>query len=244
MASFGKVLDLLDERYLDLVHDVVGNVELMPTLVPYEDYTQNVLVFRMDTNHSLFMALIHEFTERIVKETEKEVWTWCVQWEVESYQVQRLSASAPSPKKPRLEADEPMTGPDEQQSQHREPVIDIFEKCVIDADLMKEEDMLRILIDIVQVDSTIVPNFIEFLYRWIDYYEGDGTALKAALRWEIPSLWDFEYHPLILPADIKKQMEKDKSELGKGQGSAKADDHGRQFSSTSRAEDLVHGSPT
>lgn len=93
--------------------------------------------------------------------------------------------------------------------------------------------MLRILIDIVQVDSTIVLNFIEVLYRWIDYYEGDGTALKAALKWEILSLWDFEYHPLILPADVRKQIEKNRSELKDKNGA-----------STSRAENLIQGSPT
>lgn len=75
MASFGKVLDLFDDRYLEL-QDVVGNVEPLPTLVPYEEYNQNVLVYRMDTNHEIFLGLIQDFTMRRAHETGKELWTW------------------------------------------------------------------------------------------------------------------------------------------------------------------------
>ncbi|KAH7389416.1 hypothetical protein DE146DRAFT_767682 [Phaeosphaeria sp. MPI-PUGE-AT-0046c] len=188
MASFGKVLDLLDERYLNL-QDVYGNVEPLPSLVPYDDYTQTILVYRMDTNHELFMGLLHDFTARMSQQLSQELWTWFVQWEVDADR-----PPAPSPKKIRLYG----------------PIIDIFERCVLDSKLFEREEMLRILIDIVQVESSIVPNFIEFLYRWIDFYEGDGKALKAALKWEIPSLWDFEYHPLLLPEDLKKTNERHK----------------------------------
>lgn len=206
MASFGKVLDLLDDRYLQL-QDVIGNVEPLPTLVPYEQYTQNVIAYRMDTDHEIFLGLIQDFTMRRALETRKETWTYLVQWEVDS--------SAPmhhpsSPKKARLNLQPAQTlfkGPSRLQ---QAPALTIFERRTLDGALMLEEDMLRILIDIVQVASSLVPNFIEFLYRWIDYYEGDGKALKAALRWEIPSLWDFEYHPLVLPKVERKEGHVDK----------------------------------
>ena len=244
MASFGKVLDLLDERYLDLVHDVVGNVEPLPTLVPYHEYVADVLVLRMETNDKLFTALLHDFTERVARETRKEIWTWCVQWEVDSEDAGLLSVAAPSLKKPRLDTDESEEEPTAQQASHREPVIDNFERGVISADLMQEEDMLRILVDIVQADSTVVPNFIEFLYRWIDFYEGDGTALKAALKWEIPSLWDFDYHPLILRSTYKKGVEEDESELNKSQSAGMGEQQTTISAKHSRAQDLIQGSPT
>ncbi|XPT00605.1 hypothetical protein M3J09_009756 [Ascochyta lentis] len=201
MASFGKVLDLLDDRYLEL-QDVTGNVEPLPTLVPYEEYVENVHVYRMDTNHEIFMGLIQDFTVRRAHETGKELWTWFVQWEVDNSSPTRQSSS---PKKPRLDAQQALALSNTPQTPRQAPALTIFERRTLDGALMLEEEMLRILIDIVQVASALVPNFIEFLYRWIDYYEGDGKALKAALRWEIPSLWDFEYHPLVLPPDMRKE---------------------------------------
>jgi hypothetical protein len=209
MASFGRVLNLLDHRYLEL-QDVTGNVEPMPTLVPYDRYEQNVLVYRMDTNHDLFLGLIQDFTMRTSQQLGKELWTWLVQWEVDSH-----STSAPSPKKPRLNLEPPGAETDHSQAQRRAPIVDIFERQLLDPELINEEDMLRVLIDIVQVESRLVPNFIEFLYRWIDHYEGDGKALKAALKWEIPSLWDFEYHPLVLPEHVKKEADDQNSEQSK-----------------------------
>jgi hypothetical protein len=246
MASFGKVLDLLDERYLN-IQDVIGYVEPLPTLVPYEEYTQNVLVYRMDTNLELFMALIQDFTERKALETGKELWTWCVQWEVDNESSHRSSAPTPSPKKPRLDIEQASAPPDEQGTQSRKSLIDIFERCILPSGLIQEEDMLRILIDIVQVDSSLVPNFIEFLYRWVDYYEGDGKALKAAMRWEIPSLWEFEYHPLVLPTDVKRRMEEEKLTKEKADDADKSGEGvgtSARPSSNSRAEDLAQGSPT
>jgi hypothetical protein len=196
MASHGKVLDLFDDRYLEL-QDVVGNVEPLPTLVPYEQYKQHAITYRMDTNHDIFLALLQDFTERKALETGKELWTWCVQWEVDE------TAAAPhSPKKPRLDSGHLNTA---QTSRSSAPPITAHARC-IDAESLHQEDMVRILVDIVQVDSTVVPNFIEFLYRWIDFYEGDGKALKAALHGEIPSLWDFEYHPLLVSEETKRKM--------------------------------------
>ncbi|KAF2127304.1 hypothetical protein P153DRAFT_398652 [Dothidotthia symphoricarpi CBS 119687] len=220
MAAFGKVLDLLNDRYLSL-QDVTGNVEPLPTLVPYEEYSQNVIVYRMDTNHDIFMGLIQDFTMRHAQEAGKEVWTWCAQWEVEN----RDLSQAPTPKKPRLD-----TASADPHPQRRRHATTIFERRTLDPELMKEEDMLRILIDIVQTDSSLVPNFIEFLYRWIDFYEGDGKALKAALKWEIPSLWDFEYHPLVL-ADKQKPDTKGKA------GNEKP-------TNNKKAEELAQSSPT
>ncbi|KZM20111.1 hypothetical protein ST47_g8771 [Ascochyta rabiei] len=230
MASFGKVLDLLDDRYLEL-QDVTGNVEPLPTLVPYEDYTQNVHVYRMDTSHEIFMGLIQDFTMRRAHETGKELWTWCVQWEVDH------SSHPSSPKKVRLDAQQPHTLSNTPQTPRQVPALTIFERRTLDGALMLEEEMLRILIDIVQVASALVPNFIEFLYRWVDYYEGDGKALKAALRWEIPSLWDFEYHPLVLPPEGDTETEVGAQPGGQQEERA-------QSASYSRAAELRESSPT
>ncbi|KAI4652320.1 hypothetical protein J4E93_002520 [Alternaria ventricosa] len=203
MASHGKVMDLFDERYLEL-QDVVGNVEPLPTLVPYEQYKAHAITYRMDTNHDVFFALLQDFTERKALETDKELWTWCVQWEVSQSAARQSLAAPQSAKRPRLDLDQPNT-PTAQKPASNAPPMTLHARC-IDPDLLHEEDMLRILVDIVQVDSTVVPNFIEFLYRWIDFYEGDGKALKAALHGEIPSLWDFEYHPFLVPQEVKKEM--------------------------------------
>lgn len=237
MASFGKVLDLFDDRYLEL-QDVVGNVEPLPTLVPYEEYNQNVLVYRMDTNHEIFLGLIQDFTMRRAHETGKELWTWFLQWEVdETPRTQQPS----SPKKVRLDAQQGHALSNPPQTPRQAPALTIFERRTLDGALMLEEDMLRILIDIVQVASALVPNFIEFLYRWVDYYEGDGKALKAALRWEIPSLWDFEYHPLVLPRDEGKGRGAETEEEGQpgGQQESRA-----RSASQSKAAELRQSSPT
>jgi hypothetical protein len=230
MASFGRVLDLLDTRYLSL-QDVSGNVEPMPTLVPYDKYTQNVIVYRMDTDLDLFMGLVQEYTARISQQLGKELWTWCVQWEVDS-----TGANTPSLKRPRLDNESSEVTRPEPQKKHRKPIIDIFDRRVIDPELMKEHEMLRILIDIVQVESAVVPNFIEFLYRWVDYFEGDGKALKAALKWEIPSLWDFEYHPLILPEEMEKRVEAERAELRQ--------ESGQTPGTFNAADTLAQGSPS
>ncbi|KAF3031443.1 hypothetical protein E8E12_001688 [Didymella heteroderae] len=230
-TDWRRVLDLLDDRYLDL-QDVLGNVEPLPTLVPYEQYTQNVLVYRMDASHDIFLGLIQDFTFRRAHEVRKELWTWLVQWEVDnSPPVQRPS----SPKKVRLEAHQGNTLFKVPATPRISPALNIFERRTIDGALMLEEDMLRILIDIVQVASSVVPNFIEFLYRWIDYYEGDGKALKAALRWEIPSLWDFEYHPLVLP--------RDEAEGKSAQSGGEREERARSVSA-SKAAELRQSSPT
>ncbi|KAI4656475.1 uncharacterized protein J4E79_008030 [Alternaria viburni] len=203
MASHGKVMDLFDERYLEL-QDVVGNVEPPPTLVPYEQYKAHAITYRMDTNHDVFFALLQDFTERKALETGKELWTWCVQWEVSQTAARQSLAASQSAKRPRLDLDPPNT-PTAPKPVSNAPPMTLHARC-IDPDLLHEEDMLRILVDIVQVDSTVVPNFIEFLYRWIDFYEGDGKALKAALHGEIPSLWDFEYHPFLVTQEAKKEI--------------------------------------
>jgi hypothetical protein len=205
MASHGKVLDLFDDRYLEL-QDVVGNVEPLPTLVPYEQYKQHAITYRMDTNHDIFMALLQDFTERKALETGKELWAWCVQWEVDETAARQPVAVPQSSKKPRLDSSQPGTPTTQLPSRRGAPPITAQVRR-IDPELMHQEDMLRILVDIVQVNSTVVPNFIEFLYRWIDFYEGDGQALNAALYGEIPSLWDFEYHPILVPEDVRKKLD-------------------------------------
>jgi hypothetical protein len=231
MASHGKVFDLFNQSDLEL-QDVVGNVEPLPSLVPYEEYEENVIAYRMDTNHEVFMALIQDYTERKARTTGKELWTWYVQWEVDETAPSPPIALPSSPKKPRLSLGPPKT-PNDAHSGPRSAT----RRRIIAADLMREEDMLRILLDIVQVESTIVPNFIEFLYRWVDFYEGDGKALKAALRGEIPSLWDFEYHPLVLPEDAKEAAEKATKD-------GESHEAGDTTPERSGAEDLAQGSCT
>lgn len=236
MASHGKVLDLLDDRYLDL-QDVIGNVEPLPSLVPYENYTQNMLVYRIDASHEIFLGLIQDFTFRRAHEARKELWTWLVQWEVAD---SSLAKPPSSPKKSRLEAQQDRALFGIPTTPRKSPALTIFERRTLDGALMLEEDMMRILIDIVQVASSLVPNFIEFLYRWVDYYEGDGKALKAALRWEIPSLWDFEYHPLVLPRD---EDDRDNADGGRVQSDEERDGRARSFSASEAAE-LRQSSPT
>ncbi|KAL1612413.1 hypothetical protein SLS60_000639 [Paraconiothyrium brasiliense] len=221
MASHGKVLDLFDDRYLNL-QDVSGNVEPFPSLVPYEQYVQNILVYRIDTNHEVYMALLQDFTDRYARSaqlTRKEAWTWCVQWEVEKPNAD--TPCTPAAKKPRLDPLSSMAQANELPLQ-KSPAYTKIERRLLHPDLFQEEDMLRILIDIVQVDSKLVPNYIEFLYQWIDYYEGGGRALKAALRMEIPSLWLFEYHPLPLFDNDSKNLE----EYGLGKA---AEEMGERF---------------
>jgi hypothetical protein len=236
MASHGKVLDLFDDRYLEL-QDVVGNVEPLPTLVPYEEYKQNAITYRMDTNHAVFLALLQDFTERKAIETGKELWTWCVQWEVDQEAARQSSVSPHSLKKPRLDLGQPDVPTAQRPRLGTAPIT--TQTRILDPELMCEEDMLRILVDIVQVSSAVVPNFIEFLYRWIDFYEGDGTALKAALRGEIPSLWDFEHHPLTIPGDIKKKMNQ-----ANGESKDKKNEEGNKTPTHSNTEELAQNSPT
>ncbi|KAJ4365257.1 hypothetical protein N0V83_008876 [Neocucurbitaria cava] len=240
MASFGKVLDLFDDRYLN-IQDVFGNVEPLPTLVPYDKYTQNVLVYRMDTDRDIFMALIQDFTDRAAREIGKEIWTWCVQWNVEEQDPNHLSVTSHSPKRPRLDLDLPEASSNPPAPQRRPYALNIIEKRLIAPALMQEEDMLRILIDIVQINSSLVPNFVEFLYRWIDFYEGDGTALKAALYHEIPSLWDFEYHPLVLPADLIKKTNLDRPLGAEANKDSDKDEVDSKMPNTREAEGPAQG---
>ncbi|OSS51930.1 hypothetical protein B5807_03585 [Epicoccum nigrum] len=201
MASFGKVLDLLDDRYLEL-QDVIGNVEPLPKLVPYEAYSQNALVYRIDETHEIFLGLMQDFTMRRAHELHTEMWSWLVQWEIDDSETTQQPSLA---KKLRPDTQNANALSKTQSAPRQAPALTIFERRTLDGALMLEEDMLRILIDIVQIESSLVPNFIEFLYQWIDYYEGDGKALKAALRREIPSLWDFEYHPVLIPQDEESE---------------------------------------
>lgn len=193
MSSHGKVADLLDERYLNL-QDVYGNVAPFPTLVPYEQYVQSIIVYRLNTNHEFYVPLLQDFTDRFARSTAsvaREAWTWFVQWDVEQ------PSTPPAAKKQRR--DNPLdVAPKNTPAQPKKPYYGHIEPRLLHQELYLEENILRILVDIVQVDSKLVPNYVEFLYQWIDYYEGSGRALKAALRQEIPSLWLFEFHPLPL----------------------------------------------
>ncbi|OAL48771.1 hypothetical protein IQ07DRAFT_645528 [Pyrenochaeta sp. DS3sAY3a] len=238
--SFGKVLDLFDERYLKPLRDVSGNVQPLPTLVPYEDYTENVIVYRMDTDHDLFMALIQDFTARTSKELGSELWTWLVQWRIAD-QADEQGMSSHTDKKPRLMMPQLDPTQGSTQQQRRKYALDIIHRRTINPALLQEEEVLRILIDIIQVESSLVPNFIEFLYRWIDYFEGDGKALRAAVHHEIPSLWDFERHALVLPEDVKGLMSKIK-ETEDRPITNKVDDDGKPINP--QVEEIKEGSPT
>ncbi len=196
MASFGIVLDLLDDRYLNL-HDVTGNVQSFPTLVPYEQYTQNMIVYRMDNNLEVLLGMLHEFTNRASRALRKELWTWCIQWEVEEVR-RNTSTGSPATKKPRT--DSSLQSPVHESPPRKPPAYTQCERRCLHPALFDNPKFLRVLIDIVQADSRVLPNFVEFLYEWIDFHQGGGTALQAALRMEIPSLWLFKYHPLTLAA--------------------------------------------
>lgn len=198
MDSFGTVLDLLDERQLNL-QDVFGNVAALPTLFQYERYTHCILVHKMDESHEKFMSSMQEHTARKALETGKELWTWCVQWEIDQY-----ARPAPSPKKPRLRDAFP-SSPTSPRRPPDEDTVEVIQQSVLNPKFMKEEDTLRVLCDVVQVHSSVLPNFLEFMYRWIDYFEGDGKALKAALKHEIPSLWEFEHHPTTVAEKARQQ---------------------------------------
>jgi hypothetical protein len=232
MSMRNKVLDLLDDRYLNLP-DVTDKLEPLPALVPFDKYNNNVVVYRTETSHEITMGVIQNLTARMAFESGEEVWTWCTQWEVNGDPASQI----PRPlKKPRVDF-----RANAQIKQHQSSIKPILERRILDPALMREEDMLRILIDIVQVDSSLVPNFIEFLYRWVDFYEGDGMALKAALKREIPSLWDFEYHPLQLPPDMQKIASVDLDDLQSLDGDEDAEEAANL---SEREEELAQGSPT
>jgi hypothetical protein len=209
-SSHRLVCDLLDKRYFDDLQDVVGNVQPIPTLVPYDNYEHNVIVYKTVADHTKFMAMIQNFCDRTARQYGRELWSWVVQWEVEGPSIGRSSGATPAFKKPRIDAASLDAMPAAQPTQRERKPHYTVSRRHLDPELMKEEDMLRIAIDIVQMKPELVPNFIEFLYRWIDFYEGDGMALKLAIHEEIPSLWDFEHTPLVL---LKLEEEKNKNEI-------------------------------
>ncbi|PSN68881.1 hypothetical protein BS50DRAFT_675166 [Corynespora cassiicola Philippines] len=202
--SFANVLDLLDHRYLRLAHDVAGNVEPFPNLVPYEEYTHDISVYILNKEHEKTIGKFQDFTDRSARALEKELWTWFIQWDVVPPNPSEAKESTRKSKRRRLDEDKSAdpsdpSDPSRRDAGHKYRRILKMQKRVLPADLFEEDDLLRILIDIVQVESMLVPNFVEFLYKWVDFYEGDGKALQGAARGEIPSLFDFEYHPLELP---------------------------------------------
>ncbi|KAH4928124.1 hypothetical protein HBI79_134220 [Parastagonospora nodorum] len=240
MSTFGFVPDLLDERYLGRVRDVVGNVEPMPKLVPYDEYKQAVIVYRMDSEHDKFLFQIQEYTKLMSELLGKELWTYYVQWEVDNSN----SVPIPTPKKPRLQIPQHEPPAPEDQTPRRKPIIDQVDRAIIDPELIQEEEMLRVLINIVQVESSMVPNVVEWLYRWIDYLEGDGKALKAALKWEIPSLWDFDHHPLVVSGEMKRRLEAMNTEMSQEKDAIKANVKDGNGTALNKARELMQGSPT
>jgi len=240
MASFGFLPDLLNERYLGRLRDVVGNVEPMPKLVPYDEYKQAVIVYRMDTQHDRFVFQIQDFTRRMSELLGKELWTYYVQWEVNNSD----SVPMPSPKKPRLQIPQCEPPTPENQTPMRKPIIDQVDRAVIDPELIQDEEMLRVLINIVQVESSMVPNVVEWLYRWIDYLEGDGKALKAALKWEIPSLWDFDHHPLVVSGEMKRRLGEINAQLSKEKDAIRLNAPDSTDTALNKARKLMQDSPT
>ncbi|KAF2013861.1 hypothetical protein BU24DRAFT_248834 [Aaosphaeria arxii CBS 175.79] len=184
MAYHGKVLDLFQDKYLRL-QDVKGDVAPFPGLVPYEDCSDNIIVYKMDAPTCVFLALTQDFTDRISRKIERELWTWVVQWKV-GHPNANTPGLSDRTKKMRLDSPTKLS-----------PTFGA--QRLLSNDLIQEEDLLRILLDIVQCHASMLPNYIEFLYRWIDTYEGDGYALQCAIRDEIPNLWDFERHPVEIP---------------------------------------------
>ncbi|KAF2704851.1 hypothetical protein K504DRAFT_506813 [Pleomassaria siparia CBS 279.74] len=210
MGSHGRIFSLLDKRYLEQVSDITGNALPIPTLLPYNEYPFPILVYKMDTDPSLFLALMQDFTDRTSRELDTELWAWVMQWEVSNPPNTKVSGTGNTPAFKRLRTDVPSPNPPPIPSlpeQTPPPVLSVTRRYLNDQ-LLVEDDMMRILFDIVAIESSLVPNFMEFLYQWVDYYEGDGKALQAAVRREIPSLWDFECHPRELSTTTNKGGEK------------------------------------
>ena len=201
MATNGKVLNLLDEGYLKL-QDVYGNVEPFPALVPYPEYEKSVLVYKTEADHHVFLGQIQDFTDRISRQTGKELWTWLVQWEVA---VGTTLHQASSPRKRMRLWDDSLPAPVQPQerltpvpAQSRKTSQSTMQHRCFNRELLQEQPILATLLTIAQTPNDRVPNAVESLYQLIDYYEGDGRALKCAVREEIPSLWDFEHHPALM----------------------------------------------
>ncbi|KAF2740871.1 hypothetical protein EJ04DRAFT_572155 [Polyplosphaeria fusca] len=208
MAAYGKPLNLLDERNLDF-QDVTGNVQPLPTLLPYQAYQGHVILYKTNIPHEVFISQLQNCTDRAARHDEHELWTWVAQWEVVPETTHLPDDPEHATKKPRLDhslAEGPgspklPSPPPLPDTQTRKPIFTSINPHMLAPDLIQEEEMLRVLIDIVQARDHLVPNVIEFMYRWIDFFEGHGHALKCALRGEIPSLWDFESHPRLMPED-------------------------------------------
>ncbi|CAI6338559.1 unnamed protein product [Periconia digitata] len=190
MVAHGYVLDLLNDSYYADKQDVTGNVAPFPTLVPYDQYGHTPLVYRMNYNHAVFLGLIQDYTNRLSAQLGKELWTWCVQWKVV---VPLNDPETPSTKKPRL--DSMLQAANNHEQSASKPAYTNMGRRILRSDLFQNNELHRVLVDIVTVRSSLVPNYVEFLYQWIDYHMGDGTALHAAVKHEIPSLWLFEQHP-------------------------------------------------
>ncbi|KAF2275160.1 uncharacterized protein EI97DRAFT_78828 [Westerdykella ornata] len=202
MASHGVVPDLFDDRYLQL-QDVAGNVEPFPIPVPHEDYEQYITVYAIGIPLDIFTALIQDFTDRYSMETGEELWSWLVQWKVDKSEDGDRSLAF---KRPRLWTDR-LTVPPAPSASSPSPRLQREDKKFykplgrrrFDPELAKYEEVLRVLLDIFQAEPNKVPSIIEILYEFLDYYEGDGYALKCAMQKEIPNLWAFERPPVVLP---------------------------------------------
>ncbi|KAH7125780.1 hypothetical protein B0J11DRAFT_606312, partial [Dendryphion nanum] len=195
MAMAGTISNLFtDLSQLENFEDVTGDVEPFPTLVPYEEFPSNVLSYKMMQKEDVVMALLQNNTDQFARIHERETWTWVVQWQVDPPStIQNLIA----PKAIKLR-------------QAPKPIRRWFR-----VSMLNDEDALRSLLDIIHARSDVVPNCIEFFYRWIDILGEDGYALQCALRDEIPSLWDFEQHPYSSQEDEPKEYGPDPIQSGR-----------------------------
>ncbi|KAF2662338.1 hypothetical protein K491DRAFT_686819 [Lophiostoma macrostomum CBS 122681] len=193
MSSYGVVRDLFDEGYLKL-EDIVHNVQPFPTLVPYDEYNDTILVYKTESDLDVVLGQIQSFTDRVAQGYKKELWTWVVQLKVDdTHTVQaakkaRLTPSYPSsiPSQP-LRTTLPLG---------RKPGYMTATRRTFDGSLLQEIMLLRTLFSILAGPADEIPNFIEFLYQYLDSQCGDGYGLLCATRREIPSLNDFDHQPV------------------------------------------------
>ncbi|KAF2004964.1 hypothetical protein P154DRAFT_585230 [Amniculicola lignicola CBS 123094] len=218
MAAFGRILDLFDSGQLR-VQDVRENVKPFPVLIPQEDYGRDILVYRLTQSHDVWVGLFQHITDQHARRTGKETWSWLIQWESSpakdhdgpplakksrkggyrmKYNLHSLFGLTPAPKATGL-LPKPKT------------ITMSVDPRRFDPTLLENREILRCLLEIVQCDSKVLPNYVEELYRLLDQYKRSGYALECAVLKEIPSLWLFEGHPVPL-AKTTKQRE-DQTEI-------------------------------
>ncbi|KAF2741988.1 hypothetical protein M011DRAFT_482044 [Sporormia fimetaria CBS 119925] len=199
MAAHGRVLDLFDEASFPRLRDVTGNIRDFPELVPYEEYRCPIRLYKMDSDHNHFQDHLQHRTDLYAHQLRQELWTWLVQWKLDT-DVDNVRLE------PRLQSRNPtLWTQDDQNALSKSLARDEdrlgrlppkgLRNTYLDDDLKREEPVMRVMLQIVQTDAQLVPNFIDLLYQVIDWLGGDGCAARCALNNEIPTLAEFEQRP-------------------------------------------------